>query len=433
MVAQGLGRCVEDFSGVAGALREHGGNALARSRQRVGQLLAVNDDRRMDVLAGFGEPRDEELPALGDGLRDAVGGRVETLADHPGANGQLGLDGFRAVRDRGGEKLRRIEEARGQRFARIRQFVDEAVALNAQGAQQVFACGAQLLRNLFRMAAQQGVDMNSRLIDLFGDARTGLRDFPRNRFLRVGDGLTHPVGVADDGFALGGQFFDQRAHAPLVLGIGAFEVRHLVMDHQLEFASPRQRALHAIAHGGDFTANGLGQDHHLFGGETVGICEANRDFAHGAGGMAHFLNALRQGREDEKERDGAEGGERHEGRLSLTEARSSGAARINAHDAQPACRQGGGDVERGAAGAILQRLQDLADGAAIIIGGPDRGRHWRQVRIGSAPSEIGAVFRRAPREVLRVVDLGQTHGVHPALIGVWARIEGGKVQGLLDG
>ena len=198
------------------------------------------------------------------------------------------------------------------------------------------------------------------------------------------------------------------------------------MHHQFEFASAGEGALDAIAHGGDFAADGLGEDHHLFGAEAAGIGQANGDFAHGARRVAHFLEALGQGGDDVEESYRAKGGQGKHGHLNLAHAGAPDAERIDAGHGQPASGNQGGDDISGALGAVLERLQDLADGAAVVIGGLAGGADGRG--LGLAPALDGLVGVQAPRQVLRVIDLGHARGLRLAGLRreVESFLDGGK-------
>ena len=323
----------------------------------------------MDALAGFREAGNEAISTLGNGVGYSRRRRIDAIADGVGADLQLLFDGFGAIIDGRVEEFGRIKQAGRDGFARLRQFLDEAFTLHAERGDHLLAGRAQLIGDVVRMAAEQNVHVNACLIDLFGDARSRLRDFAGNHFLRAGDRLAHAVRIGDDGLALGGEFVDEGAHAPLVVRIGAFEVGDFVMHHQFEFAGARQSALDAIAHGGDLAANRLRENHHLLGGEAVGVGKPDRHFTHGARRMAHFLNPLGQGGDHEEESDGANGGQSEHRRRGLVIRSASCAKGIDAHHGEPADRQTCGDDLCGAARAVLQRLEDLADRAAVVVGG----------------------------------------------------------------
>ena len=88
------------------------------------------------------------------------------------------------------------------------------------------------------------------------------------------------------------------------------------MNEHFQFARTRQSALHAITHRGKFTADRLREHHHLFGGEAFGIGQANGDFAHGAGGVAHLLHTAQEGSGQEEECRGTKGCEEVKRNLS---------------------------------------------------------------------------------------------------------------------
>ena len=75
--------------------------------------------------------------------------------------------------------------------------------------------------------------------------------------MRAGDRLAQPVRISDNGFAFGGEFVNQRTNAPFVVAVGALKICDLGAQHSLQLAGAGEGALDAVAHGGDFTANGL--------------------------------------------------------------------------------------------------------------------------------------------------------------------------------
>jgi len=79
----------------------------------------------------------------------------------------------------------------------------------------------------------------------------------------------------------------------------------------------------------------------------------------------------------------------------------------------------------------LQRLQHLADRAAVIIGGAGVGGDGRGVEIDAAAACVG--IGGAARKILGVVDLWQTKRIGPARLGVAAKIIGREVERLFDG
>jgi len=74
----------------------------------------------------------------------------------------------------------------------------------------------------------------------------------------------------------------------------------------------------------------------------------------------------------------------------------------------------------GFARAVLQRLEDLADRAAVVIGGPGGGRDWRGLDISPTTRKVGATVRRqgASCKVLGIINFRQTQRVGPSLVGL---------------
>ena len=120
--------------------------------------------------------------------------------------------------------------------------------------------------------------------------------------MRAGDRLAQPIRVADDCLALRGEFVDQRTDASLVVSVGAFEVRNFRAQHCFQLACAGERAFNAVAHGGDFTSNGLRERDDLFRGDGFGLRKADRNLLHGARGHAHFLRAPGEACGGEEER-----------------------------------------------------------------------------------------------------------------------------------
>src|SRR5258705_13838724 len=71
------------------------------------------------------------------------------------------------------------------------------------------------------------------------------------------DGVADLPGLADEGIALAAQILQQRPDAHLVIVVRVLEGGDLVRYQGLEFGGARKRAFDAVAHGGEFAANGL--------------------------------------------------------------------------------------------------------------------------------------------------------------------------------
>ena len=135
--------------------------------------------------------------------------------------------------------------------------------------------------------------------DLVGDAG----EVGGEGIVRAADRLAHALGVLHDRLALGDELVDQPADAELVVGVGALERGDLVVHQHFELARPRQRALDAVAHRGDFAADGLADGDDGFLGDVLRLGEAQRHFGHGARDDAHFLAAPDQDGDAPEEQD----------------------------------------------------------------------------------------------------------------------------------
>ena len=127
--------------------------------------------------------------------------------------------------------------------------------------------------------------------------------------MHAGNGVAHLFGLADQGLALIGQFAEQIADAHFVVVIGALERGDFVVHQRFQLGGAGQRALDAVAHGGDFAADGLADrdDRLARGGLRLG--QAHGDFRHGFGDQAHVLRAAEHVgdhvEEDHRHDDGA--------------------------------------------------------------------------------------------------------------------------------
>lgn len=119
----------------------------------------------------------------------------------------------------------------------------------------------------------------------------------------TGDGFAHALGVHDDGLALADQFVDQGADLQFVVIIGAFQRRHFIMDKDFQLAGARDRPFDAVAHGGDFAADGLANAEDAFLGHVFRFGKTQGHFGHATGDNAHLLRAPDHHGHDEEEDD----------------------------------------------------------------------------------------------------------------------------------
>jgi len=76
-----------------------------------------------------------------------------------------------------------------------------------------------------------------------------------------------------------------------VVVIGALKRGYFVVHQRFQFGGARQSALHAVAHGGDFTPDGLAYGDDRLARGSFRLRQAHGDFGHGFGDQPHVLRA----------------------------------------------------------------------------------------------------------------------------------------------
>ncbi len=214
------------------------------------------------------------------------------------------------------------------------------------------------------------------VVDAVGDDVADLADLVGKAEVDAGNGVADLLGLADQGVALVGELAEQVADTDFVVVIGALERRDLVMNEGLEFSGARKRTLDAVAHRRDFAAHRLADIDDLLAGGGFRLVEPHRHLRHGLRDVAQFLGAADglgegEGDSDRQNNRGGGCGEERGGDVGLRQQlRELAAEQEGKGDAadHPQDREGGGDEVRGAGGAALKGLKDLANGFAIIVG-----------------------------------------------------------------
>ena len=122
--------------------------------------------------------------------------------------------------------------------------------------------------------------------------------------MNAGDGVAHVFGLADQGLALDGQVREQVADAYFVVVIGALERGDFVVHQRFELGRAGERAFDAVAHGGNFAADGLADGDDLLARRAFRLRQPHRHFRHGLGNQAHVLRAAEHVCEHEEEDHG---------------------------------------------------------------------------------------------------------------------------------
>ena len=367
-----LGR--QPIAGVVDLADEIAAAQFEFQQQGVGGIL-------QGIVHLFGTVRD----AVDDGGRtllelagDAVDALVQHLVDAVGEIDELVMDVPGLEIEAGGEALAGVEHRAGGLGAGFLEAVEQVAAALAERQDHVVAGVAQRAGDVGAALFQRAGDAFCDFIDARCDGVRDQRDVVAQVDLHAGNGAANLFGLADQIVALMGDVLQQRADAHFVVAIGAFQRRDFVGNQGFEFAGARDRAFDAVAHRRDFAADRLADGDHGVARSTLGLREADRDLRHRLRDHAQFLASPGQRREeiqqqhrcDEQrrkpgQRQGATAALAHQGLQRGQEAdRQQGRADHPDHGEK---RRERIDVAGGA--ALLDRLQNLADGFAVVVGG----------------------------------------------------------------
>ena len=137
--------------------------------------------------------------------------------------------------------------------------IDEIAAARIDQLGERVAGAGESVADFLGLGAERCGDAAAGAIDALGDAAARLFELFRQRIMGAGHRGADTLGIADDRFTFGRQAVDERADAPLILGIGALQSGHFGAHDRLEFAGARQRPFDAVAHRGDLAADRLRQ------------------------------------------------------------------------------------------------------------------------------------------------------------------------------
>ena len=406
---------------LVGAVAELLRHSLAALHDRVGDARAALLELGYDVAAAQGEVEHERVAGILEGcvdLLDAAGNGVGKLVaglDHE--IGHLLRAVVHQIEDRLGflrEALGHLIEPRRHHVLQVGgdlgEFVADVIGLERQRLGQAVAGGGNGLRGFLagflepveQVAAavaerfdHRVAGISERTRDVLGLFRERVGDPPRSlvdllghEFADLGnvvaeiemdavDGVADLAGLADERVALAAQILEQRPDAHFVVVVGMFEGGDLVRDQGLELGGARQRALDAVAHGGDLASNGLADGDDGFARHRLRLRQPHGDLGHGLGDEPQLLRAPRHVGEHVEEDDRHEegGGEHGQDRSG----QAGGAERgLQFGQVEPAEHEAGEHPETGEDGCedvggpgrtALQAAQDLPDGFAIVIGG----------------------------------------------------------------
>ncbi len=426
----------QHFAHRVAAVAEHVGQRLGAFPERVRDPVGALDDGLGDARAGLFELGDDVAAAqaeiehqrvagglegrihLVDPARDGLGQPVAGVDHHVGEFlrpvGHHVEDGARLLREAFGHAIEPHRHHVLQVGGDLGELVADVVGLEVQRRGQAVAGGADRLAgfgagqfeaieqvaaavaerldhgvagiaeragDVLALFGQRVGDPARGLVDLLGDQFADLRNVAAEIEVDAVDGIADLVGLTDQGFALLAEVLQQAADAHLVVVIGVLQRRHLVGDQRLEFGGARQRALDAVAHGGDLAADRLADGDDGFARDRLGLGEAHRNLGHRLGDQPQLLRAPRHVGEHEEEDDRGEEDHRQHAQNRRTEtARAERSLQFGqVHPAEqeagqrPDHREHRRDQIRGAGRAALDRAEDLADRLPVVVGGPANG------------------------------------------------------------
>ena len=392
-----------------------------RAQRRV-DLVGAGGDLVGHVRAGVGERVGELLRAAGHGLdgdggllrealRDLIEPRAHHLLQAAGEIGELVVHVLGLEVEAGGQPVAGRGDGRGGVVAGGFQPVEQSRAALAQGVDHGIAGMAERQRDVFALFGERAGDALRHFVDLVGDQIADRGDVVGEIEMHAGDGVAHLFGLADQGLALVGQFAAadrgcalrcryRRARARTLRCAPALPARRRAP------ARVRRRRPWRRLRGG-WPGRRVTIDSRA---EVSGCGQTHGDFGHGFGDHAHVLRAAEHvgehveedHRHDDRAGDADERGEAdargREQRLQFA------AVEIGGGEAAGGPGEGGdaGDDIRRARRTAAQRLQDLADIGAVVIGGAARrmsssvqsgacGSSWNR---SAAAGGVGAWRRR---------------------------------------
>ncbi|WP_410712084.1 hypothetical protein [Bradyrhizobium sp. BEA-2-5] len=365
----------EPVAGVVDLGREVVGAQLELEQQRVRRIL----QGIVHLLGTLGDAVDDRGGALLEFAGDAVDALVQHLVDAVGEVDELVVDVAGLEVEAGGQPLAGVEHRARGLVAGFLETVEQVAAALAERQDHVVAGIAQRLGDVGPALFERAGDRLRNLVDAGGDRIRDQRDVVAQIDLHAGDGAADLLGLADQIVALMRDVLEQGADAHLVVAIGALQRGDLVGDQRLELAGARNRALDAVAHRRDLAADGLADGDHGIGGRAFGLGEADRDLRHRLRDHLHALTMRGEAGEivEQQDRHGEQRGKagEHQDAGALGHRGLQGWPERDGEDdaAQQPCAGADKEQREGVARAFsLQRLQHLADGFAIIIGGAAR-------------------------------------------------------------
>ena len=399
LVAGGEDAGREAVAGFVDLVDEIGAAQLEFQQQRVGGIL----QRVVDLFGAVGNAVDDGRGALLEFAGDAVDALVQHLVDAVGEVDEFVVHVAGLEIEAGGEALGGVEHrARGLR-AGFLEAVEQVAAALAEREDHVVAGMAERAGDVGAALFQRAGDAFRDLVDARGDRIRDQRDVVTQVDLHARDGAADLFGLSDQIVALVGDILQQRADPHFVVGVGAFQRRDFVGDQGFEFAGARDGALDAVAHRRDLAADRLADRDHRVAGGALGLGEADRDLRHRLRDHAQFLAAPGEAREEieqqhRREEQRRKAGDHQDAAAALADGglqrRQEADGEKRAAEQPDAAEQRRQRVDVARRPALLDRLQHLTDGFAVVIGGAARAARGSSIGSKIGRSLLGAHVER---------------------------------------
>ena len=360
----------------------------------------------MDLFGAVGDAVDDGRGALLEFAGDAVDALVEHFVDAVGQIDELVVHVAGLEVEAGGQPLGGVEHGARGLGAGFLEAIEQVAAAFAERQDHVVAGMAQGAGDVLAALFQRAGDAFGDFVDARGDRVRDQRDIVAQVDLDAGNGAANLFGLAHQIVALMGDVLKQCANAHFVVAIGALERGNLVGDERFKFAGARDRAFDAVAHRGDFAADRLADGHHGIGGGGFGLGEADRDLRHRLRDHPHFLAApgeaceeiKQQHRRKEQRREARE----YQHAAALSDRRlqrgEEGEGQERTADDPHTAKYGRQRIDAAGRAALLDCLQNLPNGLAIVIGGAT----WRARlldRFEHRPLRVRARVTRVKRQI----------------------------------
>ena len=265
-------------------------------------LLGAGGDGFGHLAAGLGEGVVELLRAArhgfdGDGglLREALRDLVEPGGHHllqaGGEVGEFVVDIVGLEIEAGGQPVAGGADGGGGAVAGGLQPVEQGRAALGQRIDHGIADVTERQRDVLALLGERAGDALRHFADLVGDQIADRGDVVRQIEVDAGDGVAHVLGLVDQRLALIGELAEQVADAHFVVVVGALERGDFVVHQRFQLGGAGKRALDAVAHGGDFAADGLADGHDLLARGGFRLRQPHRHLGHGLGDQTQVLRA----------------------------------------------------------------------------------------------------------------------------------------------